>query len=330
MSLASLANSCCLPSSKMALLRDRAQMLRCSRRFFDERGLLEVDTPLLCRYPCVDAHIDLFHVETNEGRRWLHSSPEYVMKRLLCEGMSDIYQISHVFRFGEAGRWHNPEFTMVEWYRNHRDLELLIAEVADFISLFLGERSVAIYPYHALFARYVGIDLESCSYQELVDLLIDKEPQLAPSLADGSWQRDALLQLLMHQLIEPHLGSNEYSIVVDWPATQAALAQVVPSEHYDCSVAKRFELFADGIELANGYLELRDPEEHRRRWVMANELKVADGKLPLPLDEPFLELLAEKELPECCGVAVGFDRLMMMRHRVDSIERILPYSWRQV
>ncbi len=265
-------------------------MLRRARGFFASNAVLEVDVPILSERASVDVHIDLIESTCLGKKAYLHSSPEYGMKRLLSEGIGDIYQIAHVFRSDERGERHNPEFTMVEWYRNAFSLEEMIEETASFISLFLPDTpEFERLEYRQAFLRYVGFFPESLE------------------------ERDRLFALE----VEPNLQA---SIIYRFPAEQAALSCV--KDGY----AERFEFFYKGIELANGYHELTDPVEHRKRFERNNLERLALGKPSYPIDTLFLEAL-EEGIPDCSGVAVGFDRLMMVRHCVDTIDEVIPFTW---
>ena len=274
--------------SKLEILQDRAAMLSLARQFFSMRKVMEVDVPILSRAASIDTHIDLIEALCCGKTAYLHSSPEYGMKRLLAEGIGDIYQISHVFRDHELGTRHTPEFTMVEWYRLQFTFQQMIEETLEFIRLFLEE---------------VPQDFETFSYHEAFMRFVGKYPA---SLEE----RDALYAFE----IEPHFGQNRLTVVTDFPPEQAALAQLGPN-----GFAERFEVYYRGMELANGYHELIDPREQRLRLLKANLERVQLGKKRLPVDEEFISAL-EKGLPDCCGVAVGFDRLMMLRHQIDEIQ----------
>lgn len=294
-------------------------MLKEARRFFAERSILEVDCPALTQYAPVDEHIDIMSLSPHRGeKRYLHSSPEYGMKRLLAEGSGDIYQLSHVFRDGEFGALHNPEFMMAEWYRTSLSFAEMVQETISFIQLFLGELPTQQCSYKELFARYTGLDSSYASKEELVAYLQRRNLHLA-SHPEG-WDRDALLALILGSLIEPQLGRDSLFIITDFPKTQAALAQIKGE------VAMRFEIYHQGIELANGYHELGDAKEQLRRQLLANQKRTESGKSELPIDHYLIEAL-DKGFPDCCGVAVGFDRLMMLRHNEKRLAPILPFPW---
>jgi lysyl-tRNA synthetase class 2 len=307
---------------RLTILRDRAHMLAEARSFFKERGVIEVDCPLLTQKASVDAHIDLIPaLFDGKEKRYLHSSPEYGMKRLLAEGLGDCYQLAHVFRDGEYGAKHNPEFTLVEWYRLGNAFETFISETVNFLRLFLGELPTEVLTYRALFLKNLQLDPFTSTERELIHYLETHRIPMYPLLIDEG--KDALLNLLLGTLIEPALGHNSLFVLTDYPASQAALAKtkVVDGQKVAC----RFEVYYKGVELANGYDELADPLEQRKRFNEANALRLALGKEELPIDEAFLQAL--QDFPACCGVAVGFDRLMMLRHQVSALKDVLPFDW---
>lgn len=307
-------------------------MLAAVRSFFEKNGALEVDCPALSKAAPIDAHIDVMQVCMPRGEiGYLHTSPEYGMKRLLSEGIGDIYQLSRVFREGEWGALHNPEFTMIEWYRLGFNFEDLIEETITVIQLFFASSSFAIgsenlgctsYTYREVLQKFTGIDYLTISQQELAQKTLALIPHLPADCV--MWDRDTLLNSLMSFIVEPHLGKEGLCIVKYFPATQAALSQI--TTRGDERVAERFEVYYQGIELANGYHELTCPIEQRKRFNASNLARRQMGKQELPLDENFINAL-EKGLPDCCGVAVGFDRLMMLRHHTTTLADILPFSW---
>lgn len=312
--------------NKIAILRDRAEMLRQSRAFFAQREVMEVDCPALSPAPPLDLHIDVMKVHGKNGLiGYLHTSAEYGMKRLLAQGIGDIYQISHVFREGEVGSLHNPEFTMVEWYRCGFSFQEMIEETLAFIRLFLGGLPKRELDYLDTLKHYLQIDYTKTAPSDLAALA--KERGLFVSEEAAKWDKDTWLQLLVSLLIEPHLGQKELSVITHFPATQAALAKTcsLPS---GSMVACRFEVYFNGIELANGYHELSDTNEQQRRFEKINQDRLNAGKERLPIDEKFLKAL--ETLPDCCGVAVGFDRLMLLRHQASALFHILPFSWQEV
>lgn len=287
-------------------------MLAKAREFFAERNILEVDTGALVKCPPNDSNIDCIAVDQDSG--FLHTSPEYAMKRLLSEGLGDIYYLGHVFRKGELGSLHNPEFTMVEWYRLNIPFSTMIQETCDFLSLFLGPLPIETISYREAFQKYAGIDPSTISLRDLQQMI--QEP----------WPRDTCLYYLLSHKIESHFGQNCLTVLTDYPPDQASLACVV--EKNNELVAERYEIYHQGIELCNGYHELSDASELRRRFHQKNQEREAEGKPPYALDEKFLTAL--QTLPECCGVALGFDRALMLSQKLTSIKQVLPFSWDEV
>lgn len=305
---------------KIAGLKDRSTSLQKARSFFYERGVYEVDCPALSPRASVDEHIDL--IETIDGK-YLFSSPEYGMKRLLAHGSGDIFQLSHVYRNEEEGFKHQPEFMMAEWYRLGFSFEEMIKETIDFIRLFVGPIDVMTKTYQELFLDLAGLDPFLADIPSLIDYLFEKQIDTPHSIHDD---KDALLNLILAIDIEPRLPDCLF-VLTHYPASQAALAKKVRSNS-DCEVAERFEVYYKGLELANGYHELADSEEQRQRFNESNQLRIKGGKKPLPIDEDFLAAL-EIGLPECSGVAVGFDRLMMIRLKKNQIDDVIAISSRE-
>lgn len=307
---------------RLARLRDRAAMLAASREFFRKRNVCEVDCPCLSRSASVDTHIDLLPaIYAGKERRYLHSSPEFGMKRLLCEGMGDIYQLSHVFRDSEWSRRHNPEFMLIEWYRVGMSFENLIAETLDFARLFLGPLPATTITYRQALREHTGIDYVKATPSELCDFL--RKKGIETHLNQQS-SPDDLLNLILGIFVEPRLGKERLCALTAYPASQAALAQT--HRQRDEDIAERFEIYYKGVELANGYHELGDPVEQRQRFADENRARMTLGKDSLPPDENLLHSL-QQGLPDCCGVAVGFDRLLMLRQGVDDIRHVLPFGW---
>ena len=294
-------------------LCDRAFMLQKIRAFFAERNVMEVDCCSLVRRAPIDPNIDVIAATVSDADRgFLHTSPEYAMKRLLSAGIGDIYFLGHVFRKGEIGRIHNPEFAMAEWYRLSFPFEEMIRETSEFLFLFFGPLPVRKISYRDAFAQYAGIDYTRD----------DLTPHI-PSHAI-SWARDVQLHYLLTHKIEPQFGRGELTVLIDYPPSEAALACVV--EKNGEKVSERFEIYYEGVELTNGYHELADSRELRRRFEEDNETRKAQNKEPYLLDEAFLSAL-ESGFPECCGVSVGFDRALMLRHKTNAISDVLPFTW---
>lgn len=316
------------PTAAPVALRRRALLLRTVRQFFDDRGFLEVDTPAISADTVVDRHIEPFstgvpaEVGKPPRRLWLQTSPEFAMKRLLAAGTEAIYQICHVFRLGECGPRHNPEFTMVEWYRRGDDYEHGMSLLAELAAHLFGPGTIERITYAEAFARHVGLDPHRAEIAELREAARRREIAWPESM-DESDDRDAWLDLLLTECVQPHLGVGRPAIVYDYPASQCALARVRAD---DPPVAERFELFAEGIELANGYHELCDPAELRRRNEQVNRRRRADGKDALP-ERSRLLCAMEAGLPECTGVALGFDRLLMVLCQAASIDEVIAFPF---
>ncbi|WJW76247.1 EF-P lysine aminoacylase EpmA [Thiohalobacter sp. IOR34] len=315
------------PSARIGVLQLRARLLARLRDFFARRGLLEVDTPALSVAAVTTPQIDSFVTRyTGPGAAagrslYLHSSPEFPMKRLLAAGSGPIWQLCKVFRNGEAGTRHNPEFSLLEWYRPGFSLAQLMDEVEALVGTLLDEgaerppfRRIA---YDALFRRFAGVDGLRAPPAELRTALSAAgiEPPAGLPLDDADPWRD----LLMSLVIEPQLQGAWF--VHDYPVSQAALARIRPGEP---PVAERFELYLDGLELANGFHELADAAEQCARFERENAARRAAGLPELPLDERLLAAL-EAGLPDCCGVALGFDRLLMWAAGAGSIEAVLAF-----
>lgn len=289
----------CKRYSKVDILYDRAFMMKKARSFFEEREIIEVDVPLLTQYAPIDCHIDLVESCCMGKKSYLQSSPEYGMKRLLSLGLGDIYQLSHAFRDGESGERHNPEFMMVEWYRINISFEEMMRETILFLNLFLDEQEVEILPYKNAFNKYSGRDILSITHDR--DIFFANE-------------------------VEPYLGQCGLTVLIDFPPEEAALARMREKEGE--KIADRFEIYYQGMELANGYRELTDPKENKKRLEEANEKREMLNKKRYPMDLHFLSAL-EKTLPDMCGVSCGFDRLMMLRHKAKNISEIIPFSWEE-
>lgn len=281
-------------------LKIRAESLKEVRTFFEKRGVMEVDTPILSPYAPIDTHIDLFEVNLSENEKgYLHSSPEYGMKKLLAEGCGPIYQLGHVFRKDEIGRLHRPEFTMIEWYRTNISQTSFLEENLDLLSLFLGDQPHEILTYREAFEKHLGV-----AWDGPKEKLLEKAKDL--KIHDAS----ELINILWGCFIEPKLGAEKVTIITDYPKDQAALAQIKMIEEEE--VAERFEFYFNGIELGNGYHELTDPIEQKNRLIKGNKKRIALGKPPLPFDPELIKAL-EKGLPDCHGIALGFDRLLMLK-----------------
>lgn len=304
------------PTASLEAIRLRAQLYGQIRGFFQHRQVLEVETPVLSKAGNTDPNIDSLQVSDPPG--YLQTSPEFAMKRLLAAGSGPIYQLCKAFRKGEAGRRHNPEFTMLEWYRVGFTYHQLMDEVTELLGVVLGERTVEKLSYRQAFLDYLAIDPHRATQEELVPLVAKHADY------DGaSDSRDILLDLLMSHVIEPALGRGTFTFIYDYPSTQCALAQLVEDEQ-GVSVAERFELYVDGTEIANGYQELTDPQEQQRRFVADNKKRLDAGAQEMPADRRLIDAL-RSGLPKCAGVALGIDRLLMLISREDNIRKLVSF-----
>jgi lysyl-tRNA synthetase class 2 len=310
------------PAAGIGQIQARAALLCELRQFFAERGILEVETPLLCDSGVTDPAIEPLMVEQGaslQRPRYLQTSPEYAMKRLLAAYGEPVFQIGKAFRDGEAGARHNPEFTLLEWYRPGFGHHQLMDEVTDLVRLCLGERPLHKRSYRQLFLELLGIDPFTASIDQLEAVA---RKHLDPGTLSGD--RDLWLDLLMSHLIEPQLAAPGMCFVYDYPASQAALSCLVPVD--DVIVGQRFELYVDGMELANGYFELTDADEQRRRFEQDNLRRREHGLSERPLDERLLAAMSHG-LPSCSGVALGVDRLLMLMTGVSDIREVLAFDW---
>jgi len=308
------------PTASLEMLRRRAALLTRTRNFFAARGVLEVDTPIVVNAPVSDVHIHSAQVTLEAGGPYfLHTSPEYAMKRLLAAGTGDIYQICHVVRALERGRLHNAEFTLIEWYRLGFSLDALMSEVQALVRELLDRPRA--YPaaervsYREAFVRVLALD----PFTAPVALLT--EHALRAGFDGATTDRDELLELLMGTVVGPQLGKDGLTFVHAYPAGQAALARLDPA---DPRAAQRFELYCNGIELANGFHELASAREQRERFEHDIAERRRSGLPVAALDERLLAAL-EAGLPDCCGVALGFDRTLMLAAGAERIDAVLPF-----
>jgi elongation factor P--(R)-beta-lysine ligase len=303
-------------------MRRRARALRVAREFFFERNVLEVETPAMVNSPVSDLHLSTVRaiVPGREAPLFLHTSPEYAMKRLLAAGSGDIYQICHVFRGAERGRQHNPEFTLLEWYRVGFSLEDLMREVATLVRELLGaaDLPVEFLTYREAVNRHAGFDPLEADIREL------RRSAQSLGLADDLARtagRDELLDLIVGAGVGPQLGADALTFVHRYPASQAALARL---DAGDPRVALRFELYHRGVELANGYHELASAAEQRTRFAADQQARKSRGLPTFTLDEFLLSAL-DAGLPDCAGVALGFDRVLMLATGATRIDDVLAF-----
>lgn len=315
-----------LPSADWDRLRLRAELLAKTRAFFAERAFLEVETPLLSADTVIDRHLDPLRVvlptdprRPDVGRTlYLQTSPEFGMKRLLAAGGEAIYQITRAFRADESGDVHNPEFTIVEWYRRGDDLVGGMQLLSDLSEALLARGPAEQVSYAEAFLVHVGVDAHRATVEDLAAAA--RHWGIAVSEGFAAGDRDVWLNLLLTHLVEPHLGQGAPTILYDYPASQAALARL----HREPPVAARFELYVQGIELANGYHELLDPAVLRQRNQTANLERAADGKPLLPEESRLLAAM-DHGLPDSTGVALGFDRLVMLAAGATSLREVLAF-----
>ncbi|MGE0030014.1 MAG: EF-P lysine aminoacylase EpmA [Steroidobacteraceae bacterium] len=314
------------PGAGIGIIRQRAAMLGRIRGYFSGENVLEVQTPLLSEAAVSDPQIESIAAQPAAGpRRFLQTSPEYAMKRLLAAGIGDCYQICPVFRDGESGRLHNPEFTMIEWYRLgfdvgrlQQDVERLLGAACQGIRDFAPARHLT---YREVIAGACGIDCRVAGIAQIRSVLAERGV-LPAGTAD--WDRDAWLDLLMGAVVGPGLGHDAPVFVRDYPASQAALARL-GTDADGHRVAERFELYVDGVELANGFHELLDALEQQRRFEQDLQQRRARGQPVNPLDRRLLAALA-RGLPDCAGVALGFDRLVMVALGLPSLAAAMCFS----
>lgn len=314
------------PSSGPAIAARRAERLATVRDFFARRGILAVDVPALSRAAVSDPNIESFAVRAAVAggeHLYLNTSPEYPMKRLLAAGYPDIYAIARVFRDGEVGRRHEPEFTLIEWYRHGFDLDTIAMETRELIATVLddptlAERAVSL-RYRDAFKAATGIDPLTAPVAKLAEAAA-ADADLRRSLGDD---RDAWLDLVVATRLVPTFADDRLTVLTHYPASQAALARL---DAADPETALRFEVFLGDIELANGYVELSDACEQRRRFEVDHEQRLASGRPTGPIDERLLAAI-EHGLPDCAGVAVGFERLHMLYEGVDDIADVITFSF---
>ncbi|NUF27449.1 lysyl-tRNA synthetase, class 2 [Gilliamella bombicola] len=317
------------PSASINNLLKRAKIVSQVRQFFADRCILEVETPILSQYAVTDVHLSSFHtkflkpgeLEGQQGRQMsLITSPEYHMKRLLAAGSGPIYQLCKCFRnHEEVSRYHNPEFTMLEWYRIQFDMMQMINEVDDLLQTVLDCEPAERISYQKVFQRHLNIDPLEADHATLVNAA----NQLDIGLNTDNYDKDGLLQCLFTFGVEPHIGQDKPIAVFHFPASQAALAAISSEDH---RVASRFEFYYKGVELANGFKELTNAQEQRMRFEQ-NNLDRANQNLPAQNID--IELLAAMEagLPDCAGVAVGLDRLIMLALECKSLDEVMSFTF---
>jgi lysyl-tRNA synthetase class 2 len=304
------------PSAGIEVLKMRAEILRAIRHFFEERGVMEVDTPILGRHGVTDPAIENIAVPMGGAPWFLQSSPEYAMKRLLAAGSGPIYQLTRAFRGGEQGALHNVEFTMLEWYRPHWAMDALMDEVEALAQTCVGLRDIERLTHSELLRRAFGVDVFSSDVPGLRSLAQSELPQLSESITHDA---EAILDLLYDEALA---RLRPTAFVHDFPASRAALAQVL--QRGDVWIALRFELVVQGVELANGYQELTDPEEQARRFECDVATREKRGQPSIDIDDRLLAAMRHG-LPACSGVALGVDRLLMQKLGSRSLSEVMAF-----
>lgn len=308
------------PTTTQKTLQLRAELYAKIRAFFLARNILEVETPILCKYTVTDPHIESFSVPINPYTNYyLQTSPEYAMKRLLCASSGAIYQITKSFRIGESGRQHNPEFTMLEWYRpdfNHHDL---MDEINLFLQAILQTPRAEKVSYRDLFLQHLNINPFEITLDALKKLIHEKNISVDTNTID----HDTALQILLSHLIEPTMGIEKPLFLYDFPITQAALSKIRNDAQ---PVAERFELYMNGSEIANGFHELTDAAEQQTRFEK-NQLARRENNQRVPaIDHYFIDAL-QSGLPTCAGIAIGIDRLLMQYAKTNNIQDVISFPF---
>ncbi|ROO27380.1 lysyl-tRNA synthetase [Salinisphaera orenii MK-B5] len=305
------------PSATRETLARRAALFADVRRFMAERGVMEVDTGVIGRAPPAERGLDALSVA---GAGWLAPSPEHALKRLLAAGSGAIYQLGHVFRAGESGRWHNPEFCMLEWYRPGARMADVVEETAALLAAVAGTSVVERVRYRDVFREHVGLDPLAAGPAALARAADERgvAPPGAPADSRVFW-----LDLLMSVVVQPRLGRNGPVCVSGFPADDAVLVEIEPA---DARISRRFEIYWQGVELANGAQELTDPERARAAMARENEAREAAGAAPVPTDTALLAAM-DHGLPASAGVALGVDRLLALMLGHDGIGAVLPFAW---
>ena len=313
------------PSADIETLRERAAIIRCIREFFYTRDVMEVETPTLSAASVTDVHLATFSTKfVGPGHAgglplYLQTSPEFAMKRLLAAGSGAIFQLCKAFRNEEAGSHHNPEFTMLEWYRPGFDEFALMDEMDELMQLVLGVEPAERLTYQQAFINALAVDPLTADISTLQQLATE---QGFADIAAHETHRDTLLQLLFCMKVEPTIGQEKPCFIYHFPASQAALAQIC---QHDERVAGRFELYFKNMELANGFNELTDAKEQAARFKEDNQYREANGLKQVPMDERLIAAL-ENGLPQCAGVALGIDRLIMLATNKQKIKDVLAFD----
>jgi lysyl-tRNA synthetase class 2 len=302
------------PSASCEVLKKRAVILKKIRAFFEARDVCEVETPLLASFGVTDASLENLETQYQDKTHFLQTSPEYHMKRLLCAGMPSIYQLSKAFRDEPSGRHHNPEFTMLEWYRVGFDYHQLMQEVGAFIQAILGLKQTHFYTYQALFLE----KLELCPFKASIEELKACVTRFNIDICGTLNEKDEWLSLIMTHIIEPSLVDEGLVFIHDYPPSQASLAIVHKG------VARRFECYVDGLEIANGFEELTDATQQKSRFEEDNAARQKEGLKPKSIDGFLLQALSDG-MPPTSGVALGVDRLIMLALDFQHISNVISF-----
>lgn len=318
------------PSASNQLLEQRARMLKNIRAFFETRSVLEVETPLLSHHATTDPHLDSLSSCFCEQTCYLNTSPEYAMKRLLASHPQAIYQICKAFRDDELGSHHNPEFTLLEWYRPDYDMAKLMSELAELVACVFKDTAIRVefdyLSYQQAFENVCGFNPHQVAVSECYQFALADGVEIPQGLTVAD-DVDDWLDWLLTQRVLPAFKKDRFTFLYDYPASQCALARIENNTE-QFAVAKRFELFFAEVELANGFFELTDADEQRRRFQQENERRRLAAKEVVVIDENLIAALVHG-LPECSGVAVGLDRLLMVLTSTESIDQVLAFSWSQ-
>ena len=315
------------PSASLEILKVRANALAKIRDFFYQQQVMEVDVPILSSATVPDPYLDSIIVKVdlpnigNQLNHYLHTSPEYTMKRLLCAGSGDIYYLGKVFRQGDLSPRHQPEFTMLEWYRLDFSLQQMMEETTQVIKLILGNLNVEFISYQQAFQDYANIkNIHKATAKACKNCLANNN--IAEIVGVDDTDKNLWEQLILTEIIEPKLGNKCITCLHHYPAKDAALAQISANG----VTAERFEIFVNKMEIANGYLELQDAKIYQQRFAESLEQRIKINKENVPIDNHLINALNQQGLPNCSGVALGFDRLLMLLENKQNIEQVMPFS----
>ncbi len=324
-------------SASNEMLLERALLLKNTRAFFDARGVIEVETPVLSHHATTDPHLDSLSSRFRDETCYLNTSPEYAMKRLLADWQQAIYQICKAFRDDELGPNHNPEFSMLEWYRPGYSMDQLMVELVELVEAICQGSKFALLKFSAgkktvferlsyqqAFEKFAGFNPHQASSAQCHQIAIAKNVEIPQGLSVDD-VLDDWLDWLLTQLVLPSFEKDRFTFLYDYPASQCALAKVSENKQ-QVLVAKRFELFFGDIELANGFHELTDADEQLQRFQLENKMRKQAGKKNSAIDEHLIAAL-NSGLPDCSGVAVGLDRLLMVLTANTCIDRVLSFPW---